>query len=925
MSRTSLGKGRPQGTLAMQGDSVLDFIFVGKVFTEYRICRKEEVSCNSAVAAIASDGAAPCMFVERTLEYAGRITFNPVPATAHSRRLNRTAFLNYVKARVGSSQGALEYDAADATYNLANLLQIILLDEVRKDADRKNEFAFYLTVNIQRSGTDSTRQSTGLHKSLEALSFEEWDDGVLSDSMEPVTPMTPNLANPMISVIGADEEKAAAAKRKIAAAAIGAKDVAHSQSLLSRNSVSTASETDTIAPLPIGEAGSAAAKVSAAAPAQLEADKRQSSTQSARHHSAPVMPSPDVARSGKNVANGLSSSSEVPKRPMTPFGMALSEFHHTERTFLQGLDVLYTGYYIPFKENMGEKEADRLIGNVPEVRSLHRMILSGVAGILAVYENSSDVEKTVEAIACLFLDMRTKFSVQIDYITGQDQAFKARRTLLQKDESMRRFMQQCQRDSGSPFYVDDLMNSVFQRITRYPLLCEQLFKGCKHSGNVASQAILGLLTRFFQTIIRHINEIKRDQELQEIARFAYVLDERSRSAAKGLGNVLTGQVANLATQGLSTDYYGKILFEDELLCYLPDKQKFKPYHVIVFEDVVFIVTIDQVNPSVAKRIFLKDHCMRRISAQQLRLEKPDLYALCVRDGSKEKRLSGGRIAFSAIIVPLLDSASAAGLRDALRTAVACGRNRSFLDAEDATKGHQLATYTFPPLMVCDVCDREMLGGNGQGVRCRRCLLQCHTSCFAAVHGDTATTRIDLNCDSTEVLVSRERKAQAIQGMHFLNADTAALLHSVRMAQLHAAEDSHAYRQYRSNSTGEAIQARQNLQQISSVLRPGDLHATNCATSEWQLDDAAVEGTKVEKSLKSVKKWIKYGGKVRRSHSSENLDQLLRFSVNSGNQSFFSGPSANDRQDSGTNSGNSSPKVGRRRQFTISFGSKIGMP
>ncbi|CAG8447462.1 13954_t:CDS:2 [Funneliformis mosseae] len=200
---------------------------------------------------------------------------------------------------------------------------------------------------------------------------------------------------------------------------------------------------------------------------------------------------------------------------------AVKEILTTERTYVDGLRKLVYVFYKPLQENYKRsnnkilstkpvatnEEISAIFGNIEPLLKLHEILLKSL-------EERNRNWSPTQYISDIFLQNAPYLKMYVHYLTSFPQAIATMERLNKESKDFKKFLQQCQLKpelGGLP--LNSFLSLPIQRIPRYKLLTEALFKHTKESH--PDYQNLKRCVDHISAIAEEVNEKIRDAENQQ--------------------------------------------------------------------------------------------------------------------------------------------------------------------------------------------------------------------------------------------------------------------------------------------------------------------------------------------------------------------------------------------------------------------------
>ena len=196
--------------------------------------------------------------------------------------------------------------------------------------------------------------------------------------------------------------------------------------------------------------------------------------------------------------------SEVDKK-LKHVGFLIVEMIETESTYIHALDDVIDGYINRLRRDPAsgftEEVVSQVFVNIEEIRDFHDKLLKQLL----------QCENKHKLVAQLFIDYIHRFSdMYIGFCSAFPQSL-AKLEQLHNTEPYKSALDQCQRELGHIFPVEEYLHRAVQRFLKYPLLFKDMAK--KLMSLDGHDVVQEALDKLLVTAVK-INSVKRVQELQ---------------------------------------------------------------------------------------------------------------------------------------------------------------------------------------------------------------------------------------------------------------------------------------------------------------------------------------------------------------------------------------------------------------------------
>ncbi|KAK7096810.1 rho guanine nucleotide exchange factor 17-like [Littorina saxatilis] len=151
----------------------------------------------------------------------------------------------------------------------------------------------------------------------------------------------------------------------------------------------------------------------------------------------------------------------------------VEELYRNEREYVEALRVLKEKYMTPLKNSNNVEDAivDNIFYMIPEILMHHSVYLDLLD---KVWKNWDSKSSTVGNLILAIFSKQTILESYLSFVENYNTSGKVIENALTTKSSMQKFIEQCQRESGSKLSMKDLIVRPIQRIPRYELLIQRL-------------------------------------------------------------------------------------------------------------------------------------------------------------------------------------------------------------------------------------------------------------------------------------------------------------------------------------------------------------------------------------------------------------------------------------------------------------------
>ncbi|XP_076447070.1 rho guanine nucleotide exchange factor 17-like isoform X2 [Babylonia areolata] len=151
----------------------------------------------------------------------------------------------------------------------------------------------------------------------------------------------------------------------------------------------------------------------------------------------------------------------------------VEELYRNEREYVEALRVLKEKYMAPLKNssNVDDAIVDNIFYMIPEILMHHAVYLDVLD---KVWRNWDSKTSTVGDLIQSIFSKQTIVESYLSFVENYNTSGKVIENALTTKSSMQKFIEQCQKESGSKLSMKDLIVRPIQRIPRYELLIQRL-------------------------------------------------------------------------------------------------------------------------------------------------------------------------------------------------------------------------------------------------------------------------------------------------------------------------------------------------------------------------------------------------------------------------------------------------------------------
>ncbi|KAH3843698.1 rho guanine nucleotide exchange factor 17-like [Dreissena polymorpha] len=151
----------------------------------------------------------------------------------------------------------------------------------------------------------------------------------------------------------------------------------------------------------------------------------------------------------------------------------IEELHRNEREYVEALKMLKERYMDPLKTVSGidERVVDNIFYMIPEILTHHQIYLEFLNQVWTRW--NTDTSTVGDLIQKTFSGQTVQDSY-LSFVENYKTSGKVIENALQTKSSVQKFVEQCQKESGSKLSLKDLIVRPIQRIPRYELLIQRL-------------------------------------------------------------------------------------------------------------------------------------------------------------------------------------------------------------------------------------------------------------------------------------------------------------------------------------------------------------------------------------------------------------------------------------------------------------------
>ncbi|KAL5012289.1 hypothetical protein ScPMuIL_010840 [Solemya velum] len=193
----------------------------------------------------------------------------------------------------------------------------------------------------------------------------------------------------------------------------------------------------------------------------------------------------------------------------------VEELYRNEKEYVEALKTLKDKYMMPLKtqSSLDDMTVDNIFYMIPEILTHHTIYLDFLDNIWKNWDpHSSTVGNLIKNIFC----KQTILNSYLSFVENYKTAGKVIENALQTKSSVQKFIDQCQKDSGSKLSMKDLIVRPIQRIPRYELLIQRLLDNTPtdHPDYPLLKSAEQILHEFAMKI-GTVNETQNEEDQQE--------------------------------------------------------------------------------------------------------------------------------------------------------------------------------------------------------------------------------------------------------------------------------------------------------------------------------------------------------------------------------------------------------------------------
>ncbi|XP_067663599.1 rho guanine nucleotide exchange factor 17-like [Haliotis asinina] len=153
----------------------------------------------------------------------------------------------------------------------------------------------------------------------------------------------------------------------------------------------------------------------------------------------------------------------------------VEEIYRNEKEYVEALKTLKDKYMVPLKtqSSLDDTIVDNIFYMIPEILTHHSIYLDFLDN---VWKHWDTANSTVGNIITFIFSKQTVLESYLSFVENYRLSGKVLENALTNKSSVQKFVEQCQRDSGSKLSMKDLIVRPIQRIPRYELLIQRLLE-----------------------------------------------------------------------------------------------------------------------------------------------------------------------------------------------------------------------------------------------------------------------------------------------------------------------------------------------------------------------------------------------------------------------------------------------------------------
>ncbi|XP_059178943.1 rho guanine nucleotide exchange factor 17-like isoform X2 [Physella acuta] len=151
----------------------------------------------------------------------------------------------------------------------------------------------------------------------------------------------------------------------------------------------------------------------------------------------------------------------------------VEELYKNEKEYVEALRTLKDKYMVPLKtqSSVDDNIVDNIFYMIPEILTHHSIYLDFLDNVWKHWDTS---RSTVGNIIITIFAKQTVLESYMSFVENYKASGKVIENALTTKSSVQKFIEQCQKDSGSKLTMKDLIVRPIQRIPRYELLIQRL-------------------------------------------------------------------------------------------------------------------------------------------------------------------------------------------------------------------------------------------------------------------------------------------------------------------------------------------------------------------------------------------------------------------------------------------------------------------
>ncbi|XP_055695535.1 protein vav isoform X1 [Lutzomyia longipalpis] len=374
----------------------------------------------------------------------------------------------------------------------------------------------------------------------------------------------------------------------------------------------------------------------------------------------------------------------------------IRELVDTESNYLDVLNALRYKFMQPMEKLLSKDDIKLIFPKVRELADIHTKFLEKLRE--AVQPNAK------LKLSQVFFEFREPFLIYGEYCSNMTNATDGLRDQINKSESVKQLVNQCQKEhSEGRVQLRDILSVPMQRILKYHLLLKKLvdetspthedFRGLER----AKEAM--------DDVAQYINEVKRDSE-------HLVVIQKVRESIMDLD----------LPNGNDLQQYGRLLLDGDLNIKAHEDQKTKHRYAFIFEKIMILVKSSSTRIGDGQYSFREAH-----NLQEYRVE------LC---HSRRTLTRDARLRFQLLLVRKTQSTAFT-----LYMKTEAERNKWSKALQDAMDNleppgcrntdHKFVITTFEAPAICRHCSKFLKGRIHQGYRCKTCEISVHKGCISS--------------------------------------------------------------------------------------------------------------------------------------------------------------------------------------------------